>query len=833
MKSTLSRRLRMESLESRRLLAATLDTLFDGDGIYQVPAAEQGDRPKAFLDGGQVILGDAGDFDNYLLVDPDSNPVSATPFAASAPVLDDLDLIPGGGYIGAARPSGNTDLNTIYKLNTDGSIDTSFGGSGSGFESFLLEDASTSGSTNPVRYRFDNPFVTVAPDGSIYVSGNISDVTPATPTTGIQTIQFDPVELSPYLSQRRRLGAIVKLQSDGSIDRGFNDESATNRQGLVQTPMNLRDLAISPTGDVVVSGLTDPGYSGGNGPNAIGLSYLEWSTRVEQYSSDGVVDVSFGTGGATVISELKNLDSIGDINSVDSLAFDSEGGLLLTGYSPSTQNNPNDQGMSTYNTGARVARLLSDGQIDVDFGSQGTQQLTSIDLFSVQGGYASLANLSTDLPIAVDSGTVFVGAYEQQMPDSVNAQQRIAVQEGLLYSFPSDDVTQASAGLITTPLGGSTAFYPAAIEVDGDEYLVAGATFVDSLQDSAFRYGMTDVIVGLVQMYNPNQPVATGFATNLAENSPAGTSVGTVQATDIDPADNVPGALTFSITAGNLNSVFDIDSQSGEITVGQNASLDYEIQDRYELVVTVTDSAGLTDRASVMIDIDDVPEPNAKPVYVNGSVLVVNAEQNGSTVAVRVSQGQIQVSSRDFPNESFPLTGIELIRINGGDGDDRLMVANSVTIPVVISGGAGDDFISGGSASDALLGGPGNDFIFGRDGNDLLSGGDGVDALYGGAGEDILFGGADADKLLGQSGSDFIVTEQTDYDDDLASLLLILQEWNTAESFADRVNNLILGTGEFLSDTEIHLLINDTITNDDALDQVIGNNVDDFLLPEA
>ena len=109
----------------------------------------------------------------------------------------------------------------------------------------------------------------------------------------------------------------------------------------------------------------------------------------------------------------------------------------------------------------------------------------------------------------------------------------------------------------------------------------------------------------------------------------------------------------------------------------------------------------------------------------------------------------------------------------GNGGNDTISVAGTVTGPVEMYGGEGndelysgagndwlagnegDDFISGGSGNDTLLGGDhetakagsGNDFLDGGAGDDLLAGGDGNDTLFGGSGNDILRGGAGADTF--------------------------------------------------------------------------------------
>jgi Ca2+-binding RTX toxin-like protein len=94
--------------------------------------------------------------------------------------------------------------------------------------------------------------------------------------------------------------------------------------------------------------------------------------------------------------------------------------------------------------------------------------------------------------------------------------------------------------------------------------------------------------------------------------------------------------------------------------------------------------------------------------------------------------------------------------VNAGAGDDRVHVASSVTVPVTMRGGAGDDVLIGGSAADRLIGGRGDDRLAGGRGDDQLYGGPGDDVLRGGPGDDLLNGGSGRDVLAGGTGEDLI-----------------------------------------------------------------------------
>jgi Ca2+-binding RTX toxin-like protein len=109
------------------------------------------------------------------------------------------------------------------------------------------------------------------------------------------------------------------------------------------------------------------------------------------------------------------------------------------------------------------------------------------------------------------------------------------------------------------------------------------------------------------------------------------------------------------------------------------------------------------------------------------------------------------------PNElicSAPaIAGFE---VNVGGGDDRVAVAQEVSVPVTMRGGPGDDILRGGKGPDKLIGGEGNDRLVGGRGDDLLYGGEGKDVLIGGPGSDVLRGGFGEDRLTAGTGNDSV-----------------------------------------------------------------------------
>lgn len=97
----------------------------------------------------------------------------------------------------------------------------------------------------------------------------------------------------------------------------------------------------------------------------------------------------------------------------------------------------------------------------------------------------------------------------------------------------------------------------------------------------------------------------------------------------------------------------------------------------------------------------------------------------------------------------------DLIRVNGGDGNDVITFVDSPGAPLPageLFGGDGNDTLTGGSGADVISGQDGNDILFGHAGNDTLIGGDGNDVVEGDQGADVGILGAGNDVFVWDNG---------------------------------------------------------------------------------
>lgn len=101
---------------------------------------------------------------------------------------------------------------------------------------------------------------------------------------------------------------------------------------------------------------------------------------------------------------------------------------------------------------------------------------------------------------------------------------------------------------------------------------------------------------------------------SIVEDDIIGTVVGSVNVDDVDDGDS----FTFEIVSGDPDGVFAIDS-SGNITIADNSTIDFETTMQYTLGIKVTDNGGptpgsnqLSDQQSFTVDVGDV---NEAPVF--------------------------------------------------------------------------------------------------------------------------------------------------------------------------------------------------------------------------
>jgi VCBS repeat-containing protein len=178
---------------------------------------------------------------------------------------------------------------------------------------------------------------------------------------------------------------------------------------------------------------------------------------------------------------------------------------------------------------------------------------------------------------------------------------------------------------------------------------------------------LSDEATITVNLSNVNEsPVVENQTFSVAENTAAGTAVGTVAATDPDAGQT----LSYAITAGNGTGAFAIDS-TGKLTVVNASLLNYETTPTYTLTVKVTDNgtSALSDEATITVNLSNV---NEAPVVENQTFTVAENSANGTNV------GTVAVSDPDVGQTfTYAITAGNGTGAFAIDSTGKLTVANA------------------------------------------------------------------------------------------------------------------------------------------------------------
>ena len=137
---------------------------------------------------------------------------------------------------------------------------------------------------------------------------------------------------------------------------------------------------------------------------------------------------------------------------------------------------------------------------------------------------------------------------------------------------------------------------------------------------------------------NDNVPLVTSGQTfTLAENCPNSTSVGSVQATDVDAVGTLQ---TWAITGGTGAAAFAINSATGEITVQNGSLLDFETTPTWTLLVTVSDGVQTSTAQSLTIQLTNANEAPQITGPANTSV-----NEDGTTSALSATLSDVDTAA--------------------------------------------------------------------------------------------------------------------------------------------------------------------------------------------
>ncbi|XP_065146652.1 protocadherin gamma-A12-like isoform X18 [Paramisgurnus dabryanus] len=151
---------------------------------------------------------------------------------------------------------------------------------------------------------------------------------------------------------------------------------------------------------------------------------------------------------------------------------------------------------------------------------------------------------------------------------------------------------------------------------------------------------------------NDNVPVFSQsvYKVTLPENTPSGTSVITVSATDADEGPNGEVSFEFSRISDKAAKVFSIDRTTGKMLV--IGKIDYEKDKKYEMGIQGKDASGLSSTAKLIIDVSDVND--------NPPIIILKSLNN------------------PIPENSVPGTEVGIINVQDKDSGENRQIRCSV-----------------------------------------------------------------------------------------------------------------------------------------------------------
>ncbi len=730
----------VESLESRCLLAAgDLDPSFGVAGRVLGPSGVNGKVVVAIQGDGKVVVADTVVFDgmnaDFTVTRYNANGSLDTTFGGTGKVVTDLGdagnirsvAVQSDGKIVVVgyRTAGSQPVFALVRYSTDGSLDASFGGTG--IVTTAIDSYSAAES------------IAIQADGRIVVAGWHQNSTHDHSgfaivrynSNGSLDTSFDgDGKLTTDFGNANDVAYNLVIQTDGKIvasgDRlvRYNANGSLDTSfggtGIIRLEGTATNLALENDGKIVIAGMT-------------------YGPALLRYNTDGSVDASFDGRG------------INDAPIPSSIAIQSDGKIVIA---------------SGTNGDFLLYRIKMDGSLDFSFGTHGA---VTTDFGFTSDGPSSMAlqsngklivagisysNASQILRFAVaryftdEQPPVFTSA------NVVNAEEN----QTTVLTFTATD---PESRLLTYGItGGDDQAKFSINSFTGAMSFVVAPDFenpTDSNHDNIYEVQVAasdganlvqQAMAVTVTDKNEAPTITSASSVNVAENA---TAVLTVSGTDPEH-----GALTYSLAGGADDSLFSLNLTTGALAFlaapNFESPQDADHNNVYDVRVSVSDgtNAVTQDIHVTATNVDETPSitsANAASVLENATAVIIVAatDPQHDSLSFSLSGGADQtlfnidadsgaVSFKSAPNFENPTDAnhdnVYSVQVQVSDGTNLVTQNLNITVTNV------DESPTITSASTASI--PENtSFVFNVTGSDP----DGHSLLYG------ITGGADQSKF--------------------------------------------------------------------------------------
>jgi uncharacterized delta-60 repeat protein len=513
----------------------------------------------------------------------------------------------------------------LARLNTDGSMDTTFGGG--------LVSTSFSGGGESIPFA-----VAIQPDGKIIAAG-------ATGGSTVSTFIF----------------AAARYNTDGTLDSTFGTVGTVT---VVIPSSIVSSIAIEQDGEIILGG--GSGFDGGKGTVSL-VSLAGTQFVLAGLNPDGSVDTAFGNGG-------KVQQTVGSGGSAFQLALQADGKIVAAGAALG------GSGL----TSLALTRYNTDGSLDTSFGSAGTVTTKFDGKVDVATGVA----IQQDGKIVVGGFTSSAAAEDQLSPASQLYPNNLSFVFLMAVTSPGSQIAVArynpdgsldtsfgTGGVVTTAIDEGAAAFSMLIQQDNNIVLSGAATLGGDDIDFALARYLAGPLAGEFSLSatESSQTVDAGSSTDFTID---------VQAVTGSTPPTTPVALSASIApsgAGVTASFSPASASAGASSTLEIATTASTTPGPYTVTIAGT-SGPITATTSVVVTVASGPD-----FSIGFSALSVTAAPGTKVpISVLVNRtggfaGKVKVTApASFPT-GIALKGSPSVSTKGATVAFKIKIAASAT----------------------------------------------------------------------------------------------------------------------------------------------------------